>query len=594
MRKQAGPWGISAITLGIALAAPLAWPNTIQVAMWRSPRCSGMSLKQVVPSTCAQGTSCQIIANASTEAQSITETAGDLLVAIAYSGQCVGCSSGTTAGGAAPNMVFQVSDTLGNQYHAAPLLNNGRYNAAAMQIFFASNIAGGSNTVTATSSGNQLTGHWTGLVLYELSGVAASNVVDISSGQTLPASSSTSTSAGNMTLGTNCDLIVGGMADGHVNSSSATAGTGWTEPLLDQWDPAAFVYSLNQTRNTTVNATINGLSSSDNGWVAGQTAFRAATTAAPAQPTQLAFTTSAQAFSSSWSCSGAVTVQAQNASGAATSTSTGITVNLSGTGFTFFADSTCDYPVTSIYIGAGTSSQSFYFTAPVGATTITASAAGFSSISQTETISAAGMPISLVQQATGSWSSGSSYTISLGSAPASGDVLVLGSAGAGTTVSISSLSQTGVTWSKATSTTTNKDVEIWYGVAGASAGTTLTVTLSRTATAAIDGNLSEWSGIATSSELLSGGYSSTSGTSATPTTSLVSPTSGKSALIYGVALQGGTFSSGPTGGFTALSTPNSSWQFGYVLVPSTTGSYSTGWVYSSSAAWASSIATLSH
>jgi hypothetical protein len=307
------------------------------------------------------------------------------VVAFAYAGQNPGGSNGGTD----PNMSFTVYDTLGNTYYAGPMINNAKYNDSAIQIFFAPNILGGANTVTAVSDGPQLASGETGLVLMEIKGLATTNVVDVGSGQAAPSSTATAT-PGSVKTTSNCDFIAGGMQDGHVEASGVTANSGYVESILDQYDPAAFVYAspIGTKRNVAVNASIN-LGTADDGWAAAQLAFRAAVTSANPQPTQLAFTTAAQTFNSAWGCSGVVTVQSQNSAGTATVTSTGITLNLSGSGLRYFADSSCAYPLNSTYLGAGMSSQSFYFTGAVGTRTLSVAATGFTTITQSETINTA-------------------------------------------------------------------------------------------------------------------------------------------------------------------------------------------------------------
>lgn len=350
-----------------------------------------MSYVAAVPSNCGTGTSCQIIANSTSKAQSITGTAGDLLVAIAYAGQ----NPGGSPGGTDPNMTFTVTDTLGNTYYPGPMINNALYNDSAIQIFYAPNILGGSDTVTATSAGANLTTHWTGLVLLEYSGAATSDVVSVATGQAAPSTSTTATTPGSMTTSTGCDLIVAGAVNGHTNGGQLSAGTtGFTLPVQDSWDPGGFVHNSASlaTAGTAENPIIT-FPYSDNGWAAAQMAFRSSATQAPAQPTQLAFTTSAQSLASTTTCSGITTIQAQNSAGQATATSTGIKVTLSGspTTITYYADPACSFSIDSgttgnLLIGAGTSSASFYFKGGVtGSNTITGSATGFTSIQQTET-----------------------------------------------------------------------------------------------------------------------------------------------------------------------------------------------------------------
>lgn len=205
--------------------------------------------------------------------------------------------------------------------------------------------------------------------------------------------------------------------------------------------------------------------------------------------------------------------------------------------------------------------------------------------------------LALVQQATASWTSGSSYGVTLSGAPASGDVLVLGQGASGTSANnkISSITETGVTWTKAVQSNSNEDAEIWYGVVGASASASITVTLTGTPTTTSYANVSEWSGLNTSSPLVASGTSANHGGSgATASTSTVTPTAGQNVLLFAVTYQGGTLSSGPTNGFTALSTPSSGVQFGYEFVPNTSTSYSTSWTFSASHKWETEIGTFTH
>jgi hypothetical protein len=85
-----------------------------------------------------------------------------------------------------------------------------------------------------------------------------------------------------------------------------------------------------------------------------------------------------------------------------------------------------------------------------------------------------------------------SRTLTLGSAPTAGNILVLMLA-TETTTATATLSQTGVTWSQAVAVTTNGRAELWIGTVGSGASATLTVNLS--ATSYGSAVLSEWSGL---------------------------------------------------------------------------------------------------
>jgi hypothetical protein len=336
---------------------------------------------QVVPATCPQGTLCHIITATNTDFQNIIETSGNLLVAFAYAGQ----NAHASHGGTAPNMVFTVTDTLGNTFYPGPYVNNGKYNDSAIQIFYAPNIIGGVNTVTVNSTAGD-GAQSTGIVLLEYSGLATTDVVDIASGQAAPASLAVAT-AGSITARSACDLVVGGMANGHVFLEPDTAGAGWVEPVLDEWDPAAFVdnVAVGTSFGSTADISINLAGGADDGWAATQIAFRSSSAPAMCQPSQLAFATAPQSVGHG-TCSGVVTVQSQNSSGLPVITSAGINLTLSGAGLTFYSDSSCAFPTTSVLIGAGTSSTSFYYeAAAAGSPVISCTATGLSAFSQTET-----------------------------------------------------------------------------------------------------------------------------------------------------------------------------------------------------------------
>lgn len=102
---------------------------------------------------------------------------------------------------------------------------------------------------------------------------------------------------------------------------------------------------------------------------------------------QLAFSTAAQTVFQG-NCSGIVTIQSRNGSGAAQNVSSTTTITLNATATTsYFSDAYCRNSISSFAISSGQSSVSFYFvTSDIGTNTFTASATGFKSGSQSETI----------------------------------------------------------------------------------------------------------------------------------------------------------------------------------------------------------------
>jgi hypothetical protein len=107
----------------------------------------------------------------------------------------------------------------------------------------------------------------------------------------------------------------------------------------------------------------------------------------------LSFTTSAQTVLGSL-CSGVMTVQNNysNTFIAKNVTSTPLTVNLSGpAGMTFYSDASCTLAITSVSIAVASSTASFYFlNTNTGSSQITASASGYNSVTQSETINTNG------------------------------------------------------------------------------------------------------------------------------------------------------------------------------------------------------------
>jgi len=316
-----------------------------------------------------------------------------LLVAVAYGGQGPGdpATSPTTL----PNMTLTVTDTLGNTYYAAPMVENATFHQAVIQIFYAVGIKSGANTVTATSSDSLATSTlWTGLWLQEYSGIATSDAVDVSSGVSAP-SATTSIFPGAMTTGTGCDLVVAAFTDGHVGGQDLNVGAGWTQRSTDLWDPAEAVDNVGNgaTSGSMVNASM-GLTQQnpDQGWVAQQVAFRSAGGPAPAQPTSLLITTAAQTVSAGV-CSTPFTVKTVRGT-TPTISATGVSMSLAAGGVgdpvSLFIDPACVYPITSLLIGAGTDSASFYFKASIsGSPKIVATPQGGSTlaqVTQTETV----------------------------------------------------------------------------------------------------------------------------------------------------------------------------------------------------------------
>ena len=198
----------------------------------------------------------------------------------------------------------------------------------------------------------------------------------------------------------------------------------------------------------------------------------------------------------------------------------------------------------------------------------------------------------LIQQATSTASSGTSLSTTLASNPNAGDALVLTLGAAPSSTSISSISGGGVTWAKAARSSTNRDSEVWYGLNSSGSGKNVTTTLSTACSGSCLINISEWSGIATSSAL--DATSTRTGSAVTIVTSPTSTTSNQNDLI--IATERGTTSSvltaGPTGAFTALAGASSSVGNSTYDVVTATVTTSTKWTFTSATSFDSVIAAL--
>ncbi len=224
--------------------------------------------------------------------------------------------------------------------------------------------------------------------------------------------------------------------------------------------------------------------------------------------------------------------------------------------------------------------------------------------------------IALVQGPKRGTSTSSTISVTLSNTPTSGDVLiaVIGTDLTSTnfnqpsTITISSISQTGVTWTKQVVQTDSggsyfawyaADVEIWLGTVSSGASTSVTITLSGSANGGAVADIGEYSGIATSPlDKTAVNPSSTASTSTT--TGTTTTTSQASELwIGGVTVEAGATQSSsnsqpPTNGFTLSdgSAYNSAMSVAYLQnIVSATGTASSGTTTTSSNRYVGCIAT---
>lgn len=211
------------------------------------------------------------------------------------------------------------------------------------------------------------------------------------------------------------------------------------------------------------------------------------------------------------------------------------------------------------------------------------------------------MTITRVQGNNRSATNTTPFTISLTSTPTSGNVLILcyGSINNGY-ASISSISQTGVTWAGLSNPQSKSEYagyyqsEIWFGIVGAGASKDASITLAATPTTyGAVADICEYSGVLTTGFLDK--KASTAGTSNVPVTGTTATTTQNDELLIAVTMIGSnrTQAYNVTYGFTTLDGASMN-PVGIAFmekIVSTTGTYQAGTTASASGTWAGCIAT---
>lgn len=169
---------------------------------------------------------------------------------------------------------FTVTDTRGNTYQKAIQLDE-TSDATSLALYYAENIAPGANTVTVSDN---LTGGTLRFAIFEYSGVATSNSLDVA---TAAQGTSATPNSGNVTTVTPGDLVIGAVST--ANAAIFTAGTGFTiqEQVPASWTKL-IVEDLRQSTAGTISAGAS-LATSDI-WGALVAAFKPASVVGPSDP----------------------------------------------------------------------------------------------------------------------------------------------------------------------------------------------------------------------------------------------------------------------------------------------------------------------
>jgi hypothetical protein len=169
---------------------------------------------------------------------------------------------------------------------------------------------------------------------------------------------------------------------------------------------------------------------------------------------------------------------------------------------------------------------------------------------------------------TAAWSTGSTIPFTV-SAPTNGNCLTICFGSVASTITISSISQTGAVWQKLKGSAVSRGAEIWYALNVSGAGTSVTVNLAGTAISGLTLDYSEWSGIAPS--LAAGPTNGASGNSTTVNPGSVTPQTGHECVVLVASRAGGAVSAGPTNSFTGMTAPDTRTRCAYQIVASPSG-----------------------
>jgi hypothetical protein len=166
--------------------------------------------------------------------------------------------------------------------------------------------------------------------------------------------------------------------------------------------------------------------------------------------------------------------------------------------------------------------------------------------------------------------SATSGTCALPSAPTNGNV-IYGAFGEGATGgTVSSVVQTGVTWTKLVGSDVNRDAEIWCGTVGSSPSATATVSYSGSST-----NLGMWMAEFSGATCTGNGTSSNDAPTGTNSATPGNVTTTNTATVginFCYRSSGTTLGSGPSG-WTAGNTSDSTRWTPYYIINSATGSF---------------------
>jgi RHS repeat-associated protein len=162
--------------------------------------------------------------------------------------------------------VFTVSDSRGNTYHQAVGINE-TGNSNTLGIYYAENIAAGSNTITVSDTSSATLR----FAVLEYSGVATTASLDVTAAAT---GHSSSPNSGNTTTTAAGDLLLGEVLTG--GTATFTAGTGYAIRDTVPAEPNTKVIAEDQLQASAGTASASATLGATDYWAAGLASFKAA------------------------------------------------------------------------------------------------------------------------------------------------------------------------------------------------------------------------------------------------------------------------------------------------------------------------------
>lgn len=288
------------------------------------------------------------------------------------------------------NRLLVVQATLGGYGYTVPATLSATYNGVAMtalpmypsggmdlgglQLFYLINPPTGTHTVQVSSTG--------GPGDIEANSVSFKNVNQSTPFQNVSVNLGLGSTASNTIQTTPGDMVLDSLSNG---SPILSPNSGQMAQWITDLNGNTGAGSGGQSTLRGGGAMNVGWSTETDDWAEMDLDIVSANNnAAPPKPAKLAISNTSATFNYG-QCT-PLLIQTQTAAGVPTSVRSATTLNLNGTGMTFYSDSLCTTSITSTSLSANFTTALVYFEATQSGQNISVSAAGYSTVTQTETL----------------------------------------------------------------------------------------------------------------------------------------------------------------------------------------------------------------